>query len=219
MVLPRENEYLSPRGLFDKVEPQGSRRFLTAAVLAFSRRGYHATTTREIAMLAGASPAAIYTYYATKADLFYEIALIGHRYILQELQAALSSTGGPIETLSAIVRSSVMYHAEEHVVARVVNTDLRALDPARLAPVLEIRRTISSLVREQVQRGADTGVFDVQNVDGATIAILRLVDVAPWYSERGPMMPAELAEVYVGLILKMLGTSHGSGGDDHLAGS
>ena len=203
------HENVSPRGMFDDVEPKRSRRFLTAAVVAFSGRGYHATTTRDIAAIAGTSPAAMYTYYATKADLFCDIALIGHRHILQELEDAVASGAGPSETLADIVRRSVMYHAEEHVVARVVNTDLRALDAVRLAPVMKIRRAISSLVRAQVQRGTDAGDFNVEHIDGAVIAILRLVDVAPWYNERGSMTPAELAEVYVGLVLRMLGTSPG----------
>lgn len=207
MAFQREHEYVSPRGLFDDVKPKGSRRFLTAAVSAFSGRGYHATTTRDIATIAGASPAAIYTYYATKADLLYEIALIAHDYILQETLAAVASADDPVETIAAIVRRSVTYHAEEHVLARVVNTDFRALEVSRLATIMKIRRSISSIVREQVQRGVDSGDFDVEHIDGAAIAILRLMDVAPWYNERGPMTPAELAEVYVGLILRMLGTS------------
>lgn len=207
MSFQREHEYVSPRGLFDTVEPKGSRRFLTAAVSAFSGRGYHATTTRDIATIAGASPAAIYTYYATKADLLYAISLIAHDYILQETLAAVEPADDPVETIAAIVRRSVTYHAEEHVLARVVNNDFRALDVTRLATIMKMRRTISSIVREQVQRGVDSGDFDVEHIDGAAIAILRLMDVAPWYNERGPMTPAELAEVYVGLILRMLGTS------------
>lgn len=207
MAFQREHEYVSPRGLFDQVEPKGSRRFLTAAVAAFSGRGYHATTTRDIAAIAGASPAAIYTYYATKADLLYEIALIGHNYILQETAAALESSDDPAEAVAEMVRRSVSYHAEEHVLVHVVNADFRSLDVSRLAVILKIRRTISDMVRDVVRRGVQTGAFDVAHIDGAAIAILRLMDVAPWYNERGPMTPAELAEVYVDLILRMLGTS------------
>ncbi|RNL62482.1 TetR/AcrR family transcriptional regulator [Nocardioides marmoriginsengisoli] len=212
MAFQREHEHVSPRGLFDQVEPKGSRRFLTAAVVAFSGRGYHATTTRDIATLAGSSPAGIYTYYATKADLLYEISVIAHQYILDETIAAVAVHEDPIGRISEVVRRSVTYHAEEHVLARVVNTDFRALDVPRLAAILKMRRQISTIVRDEVARGVELGVFDVNHIEGATIAILRLLDVAPWYNERGPMSPAELAEVYVALILKMVGASH-QGGD------
>lgn len=207
MAFQREHEWVSPRGLFDQVQPKGSRRFLTAAVAAFSGRGYHATTTRDIATLAGSSPAGIYTYYATKADLLYEISLIAHQYILDQTEGALETAEDPAARIGEIVRRSVTYHAEEHVLARVVNTDFRSLDVSRLATIMKMRRRISTIVRDEVRRGVELGVFDVDHVDGAAIAILRLMDVAPWYNERGPMSPAELAEVYLGLIMRMLGSS------------
>lgn len=214
MAFQREHEYVSPRGLFDNVEPKGSRRFLTAAVAAFNGRGYHATTTRDIATLAGSSPAGIYTYYATKADLLYEIALIAHQYILDETLAAVATASDPVGRISEIVRRSVTYHAEEHVLARVVNTDFRSLEVQRLATIMKMRRQISRLVHDEVQRGVDLGVFHVDHVDGAAIAILRLMDVAPWYNERGPMSPGELAEVYLGLILNMLRAERSDDGRD-----
>lgn len=214
MSFQREHEYVSPRGLFDNVEPKGSRRFLTAAVVAFSGRGYHATTTRDIATLAGSSPAGIYTYYATKADLLYEISVIAHQFILDETMAAVASAERPVDRISEIVRRSVTYHADEHVLARVVNTDFRALDVPRLATIMKMRRQISSIVRDEVARGVELGEFDVDHIDGASIAILRLMDVAPWYNERGAMTPAELGEVYLKLILRMLGASDHRGDGD-----
>ena len=213
MAFQRDHQHISPRGLFDSVEPKGSRRFLTASVAAFAGRGYHATTTRDIATLAGSSSAGMYTYYATKADLLYEIALISHEYILDETEAAVQAHEDPVGRISEIVRRSVRYHAEEHVLARVVNADFRALDVQRLAVIMKMRRRISTIVKDEVRRGVDAGVFDVDSVDGATIAVLRLVDVAPWFNERGPMNPDELAEVYLSLVLKMLGTRSDGGGD------
>jgi AcrR family transcriptional regulator len=213
MPFQREPESVSPRGVFDEVMPKGSRRFLMAAVLAFAGRGYHATTTRDIASLAGSSPAGIYTYYATKADLLYEIAVIAHDRILQDIEAAVASAEDPVGRVAAMARASVLWHAEEHVLARVVNADFRALDVTRVAKIMKVRRTISQIVRKEVERGVEAKVFHVQHIDGTVIAMLRLMDVAPWYNDRGPMSPSELADVYVELILKMLGASTADGSD------
>ena len=38
-------------------------RLLTAAGIAFSKRGFHATSTRDIAAAAGMSPAAVYVHH------------------------------------------------------------------------------------------------------------------------------------------------------------
>lgn len=214
MPFQRGPEFVSPRGVFDDVMPKGSRRFLMAAVSAFAGRGYHATTTRDIASLAGSSPAGIYTYYSTKADLLYEIALIAHDRILADIEAAVTSADDPVGRVAAMVRASVLWHAEEHVLAKVVNADFKALDVTRVAKILKIRRTISQIVRNEVQLGVDAGVFSVDHIDGTAIAMLRLMDVAPWYNERGPMSPSQLADVYGELILKMLGVSQAHRSDD-----
>lgn len=210
----RRPESVSPRGVFDDVTPEGSRRFLMAAVLAFAGRGYHATTTRDIATLAGSSPAGIYTYYATKADLLYEISVIAHDRILVDIETAVASAEDPVGRVAAMARASVLWHAEEHVLARVVNADFRALDVTRVAKIMKARRTISQIVHREVERGVESGVFHVQHLDGTVIAMLRLMDVAPWYNDRGPMSPSELADVYVELILKMLGASPADRSDD-----
>ena len=46
--------------------PAGPRRILLAAATAFSERGFHATTTRDIAAQAGLSSAALYFYFPSK---------------------------------------------------------------------------------------------------------------------------------------------------------
>ncbi len=214
MPFQREPESVSPRGVFDDVMPKGSRRFLMAAVSAFAGRGYHATTTRDIASLAGSSPAGIYTYYSTKADLLFEISVIAHDRILADIEEAVASSDNPVGRVAAMVRASVLWHAEEHVLARVVNADFRSLDVTRVAKILKVRRTISQIVRNEVQLGVDAGVFSVDHIEGTAIAMLRLMDVAPWYNERGAMSPSQLADVYVELILKMIGASTAHLSDD-----
>lgn len=195
----------SPRGLFDDVKPENSRRLLLAAITAFSRRGYHGTTTREIAAIAGLSPAALYTHYPTKEALLYEISLVGHDYILMLTHQAVDGTDDPREKVANMVRASVTYHAEENTLTRVVNAEFRgALDNRRLARILKLRREVSSLVRGVVEEGVARGVFHVSHVKGTTIAILRLMDVSTWYNASGPLSPDELADVYISLVLAML---------------
>jgi AcrR family transcriptional regulator len=195
----------SPRGLFDDVEPINARRLLLAAMTAFAHRGYDATTTREIAALAGLSPAALYTHYPTKAAIFYEISLVGHNYILMLTREALEGTSDPREQVTRMVRASVTYHAEEVTLTRVVNAGFRgALQKHQQATIRKIRHEISGLVRGVLEEGVASRVFEVNNIHGATIALLRLVDVSSWYNPAGDMSPEELADVFVDLSLAML---------------
>lgn len=207
---------VSPRGMFNSVEPPGSRRFLLAAATAFAGRGYYATTTREIAQLAGSSPAGMYTYFATKADLLYAISIITHEYVLGVMRNGLDVGSKPAERIRGLVKASVAYHAEEHFVVSAVNRDFRALDVGQLADVLKLRREMKRMVVAEVQQGIDESVFRVSHVEGASIALLRMMDVAPWFSERGPMTPTALGDVYADLVLQMLGCEPGTAATERI---
>jgi AcrR family transcriptional regulator len=198
----------SPRGLFDDVTPNNSQRLLLAAITAFARHGFHATTTREIAAIAGLSPAALYTHYPTKASLFYEISLVGHRYILTLIREALAQEGDPRDKVARLVRASVTYHAEEVTLTRVVNSEFRgALDRKNRKVIVAMRHEVTDLVRGVVDDGVEAGVFSVPDPHAATVAMLRLMDVSPWYNPAGPLGPADLADSFCALILSMLGAT------------
>lgn len=77
-----------------EVTPDAARRLLVAAVDAFAERGYHATTTRDIAGRAGMSPAALYIHYKTKEELLHRISRIGHDRALKIMRDAADS-GAP----------------------------------------------------------------------------------------------------------------------------
>ncbi|BCK72258.1 hypothetical protein Srufu_062110 [Streptomyces libani subsp. rufus] len=77
------------------VTPDAARRLVSAAVEAFAERGYHATTTRDIAGRAGMSPAALYIHYKTKEELLYRISGIGHEKALRIMGAAAEAGAVP----------------------------------------------------------------------------------------------------------------------------
>jgi AcrR family transcriptional regulator len=197
-------EAISPSGLFDHIQPENARLILLAAVAAFARHGYHATTTREIAGALHLSPAAVYSHFPTKADLLFEASLRGNEEILRQLKEAVGQVDDATERITAIVRVSVLWHANGHVFTHAINSNFRALDDERLEPIMKLRREVTAMVQKEIKRGVRSGVFRPLDIRGATTALLRMVDVAPWYSERGPMSPERLADIYVDLILHML---------------
>src|SRR5437879_4693051 len=120
---------------WSEITPEAARRLVIAAVEAFAARGYHATTTRDIAGRAGMSPAALYIHYKTKEELLYQISSVGHRRSLALLQEAADAEGTPAERLGAAVRSFVVWHAERHTTGRVVQYELGALAPDHFAEI------------------------------------------------------------------------------------
>jgi AcrR family transcriptional regulator len=191
------------------ITPDAARRLVTAAVHAFAERGYHATTTRDIAGRAGMSPAALYIHYKTKEELLYQISDVGHRRALDILERARDGVGTPAERLAEAVRSFVRWHAEHHMTARVVQYELGALAEAHHAEVTDLRKATDGAVRSIIEDGVKAGDFDVADVRGTTVAVLSLcIDVARWFNVAGRSTPDEVGELYAGLVLRMVGAGH-----------
>lgn len=189
-----------------EVTPDAARRLLVAAVEAFAERGYHATTTRDIAGRAGMSPAALYIHYKTKEELLHRISGIGHEKALDILRTAARGEGTAAERLADAVRSFVRWHAEQHTVARVVQYELDALGPESRAEIVALRRQVDAEVRGIVEDGVAAGEFDVPDVRGTTLAVLSLcIDVARWFKADGPRTPDEVGALYADLVLRMVG--------------
>ncbi|MGW7366044.1 TetR/AcrR family transcriptional regulator [Streptomyces sp. NPDC054841] len=188
-----------------EVAPEAARKLLVAAVEAFAERGYHATTTRDIAGRAGMSPAALYIHYKTKEELLHRISRIGHDKALEVLSTASEGGGTPSERLAAAVSSFVRWHAGRHDTARVVQYELDALSEEHRTEIVELRRRSDAVVRQILRDGVEAGEFDVPDVPGTTLAVLSLcIDVARWFSTQGRRTPEEVGALYADLVLRMV---------------
>ncbi|HEY9329295.1 MULTISPECIES: TetR/AcrR family transcriptional regulator [unclassified Streptomyces] len=190
---------------WSEVTPEAARRLLVAAVDAFAERGYHATTTRDIAGRAGMSPAALYIHFKTKEELLHRISRIGHDRALTLLESAADGEGTATERLDGAVRAFVRWHAERHTTARVVQYELDALAEEHRTEIVELRRRSDAAVRRIIGEGVAAGEFDVSDVPGTALAVLSLcIDVARWFNAQGSRTPDEVGELYAGLVLRMV---------------
>ena len=187
-------------------------RLLAAAVSAFAERGYHATTTRDIAAAAGMSPAALYVHHASKEDLLYEIARRGHEEVLAALGAALASgsaasagAGDPAAQLRATVYAFAEFHVRSHTSARVINYELAALTQEHYGEIHAARREIEGTFRRIIERGIGDGSFDLADARMPALAIVSLgVDITRWYHPGG-FTAGEIAAAYADMALRIVG--------------
>jgi AcrR family transcriptional regulator len=185
-------------------------RLVAAATAAFAERGYHATTTRDIAARAGMSPAALYVHHSSKEELLYLISRDGHDAALEVIrEAAAHGDTEPFGRLAATVRGFTRWHAEHHTAARVVQYEYAALSPEHRREIGERRREIDRHMREVITAGVERGVFVVPDVPGTALALLSLcVDVARWYRDDGERSAESIADLYADLAVRMVRADH-----------
>ncbi|HEX4721731.1 MAG TPA: TetR/AcrR family transcriptional regulator [Pseudonocardiaceae bacterium] len=194
--------------LWPEVRPDAARRLMLSGLRSFAERGFHATTTRDIATGAGMSPAALYVYFPSKVGLLFAISHSGHEQTLAMVTTAIAKGDDPVASMRHLVAEFVAWHAEWHTVARVVQYELNALPEREFTVVAELRRGIERQFRDLIADGVATGVFDVPDVRTAARAVLSLgIDVARWYNRGVRTSPAELGARYTALVLRMLGAA------------
>ena len=191
------------------------RRILDAAATCFAARGFHGTSTRDIAREAGLSPAVLYVHYSSKEDVLHEIARRGHLITLDVMRAALAEAGDdPVRQLAAVAHAFVLWHVEAHTTARVINYELAALTPAHHGSVALQRREIERIARDILDAGIGSGAFTSTRPGATALAILSLgIDAARWYRVDGEWTPTDIADHYRGLALRMVGMDPSAGAD------
>jgi AcrR family transcriptional regulator len=193
--------------LWAGIESESSRRLLLAALAAFAKHGFRGATTREIGEGAGMSPAAVYVHYESKSDLLYEISRIGHQSVLDEVERALrDAPEDPEERVRRFVAAFAKWHADHHVVARVIQYELKALPRKQFRRIAELRKRFEELLSAELEAGIEAGAFDVPELEATTLAILSLcIDLARWYHPSDDHKTSEqVGEFYAGLVARMI---------------
>jgi len=192
--------------LWAHIEPDAARRILLSALEAFAARGFHAATTREIGEAAGLSPAGVYVHYRSKHDLLFEISRIGHEAVLVAVEAALSeASSDPAERVYAFIAAFAKWHADNHVLARVIQYEFKNLPTAQFRKIVLIRKRFESLMRDELATGVRMGAFEVADLEGTTLAVLSLcIDLARWWEPSVQHTSEGVAKLYANLVIGML---------------
>lgn len=183
-------------------------RLLEAAIEAFAEKGFHGTTTRDIATAAGMSPAALYVHHRSKEELLHQISKDGHEETLRLIRAAVATSSDPVEQLRRVIHDFCLHHARDHTGARIVNYELAALSPEHLVEIQGIRHQIETEMRSLVARGVEAGRFSVREVAMTSAALLSLgIDLARWYRDGVRWTPEQVADQYAELALRIVGAA------------
>jgi AcrR family transcriptional regulator len=180
-------------------------RIMLAAADAFAERGFHATTTRDIASRAGLSPAGVYVHFASKEVLLFELSRRGHLRARDLLVDAADQAPTPTEALRALIGGFSRWHAEHHELGRIVQFEFRHLSPEHREAVLGLRKEIDSVVAGVLRDGVEAGEFEVDDVPGTALALLSMaIDVARWYAPDVRRTPADIETSYGALAVRLV---------------
>jgi TetR/AcrR family transcriptional regulator, cholesterol catabolism regulator len=175
---------------------------LDQAARLFGRRGYHATSMRDIGEAAGLLPGSLYAHIASKEDLLHEIVVRAAGEFLGVVEAVRAVAASPQERLRRAMRGHVRVVADNLDEAWVFHHEWKALTGERRDDVRRLRRRYEEMW--------DDIVRDLPGADDPRFARLLVLSAAnwtyTWYRPQGPLSPEEVADRFTDLLLAGLGT-------------
>jgi AcrR family transcriptional regulator len=184
------------------VQRKTEQRILEAATTLFYEKGYHGTSTREVAAAVGIKAASLYNHFPGKEDLLVRIAAGTMEELLEGGRRAIAGRKSPRERLRALLMWHVVYHAERRFQARIADEQLHAISPARREHVLRARDAYTQLFKDILVEGQERHGWHVPSVSVITFGIGGMCTfVDTWYREDGPLSPERIAEIYAEFVL------------------
>ncbi len=179
---------------------------LRAALRAFRRRGYHATTLEDIARRIGVRKTALYHYFPDKEEILFQC----HRESLGELDRIVTEARKlrtPRERLRHIIREHVRVMTDT-LEGSPLAFEVTALSARRRSEIIAARDRYESEVRRVLERGVRQKVFRPVDAKVATFAILGAINwIARWYRPEGALDAEALGDQFAEHLLDGLGAA------------
>ncbi|MCM3567167.1 TetR/AcrR family transcriptional regulator [Neobacillus mesonae] len=130
---------------------------IKGAVQLFKEKGFHRTTTREIAKAAGFSIGTLYEYIRTKEDVLYLVCDSIYDHVSERLQQNLELKKGTLESLKLGVASFFQVMDEMQAEVLVMYQEVKSLTKDALPYVLqkemEMVGMFETILRKCVENG------------------------------------------------------------------
>jgi AcrR family transcriptional regulator len=151
------------------------RKLLDAAMIAFDRRGYHATRVNDIVEIAKTSHGTFYLYFSNKEDLLRALvteAATEAQHLYDALNASPEQGGHPQwEDVHGWIRAYSAMWIRYAPLFRVW-TDLATIDPELVDVIRQTFKVMSEALAQQIGTEASGHIIDAEAAGLATLAML-----------------------------------------------
>ena len=173
-----------------------------AAGALFRRRGYTATSIRDIARELDLQGGSLYAHIASKEEVLLAlVSAAADRFFAAAGHAARAATA-PDDHLRALIRGHVGVVAGSIEQATVFLFDWKHLSAPHREAIGARRDEYERLFRDAIAAGIASGDFAPADPKlAATMILSALNGLALWYHRDGPLRADELADRYADLLL------------------
>lgn len=194
---------------------------LDAASRLFMRKGYEATSVRDVAKEAGISQATLYHYMRSKPEILAAIHNVMADELLPLLYEVAQADLSPQRKLAEFIRVEMELIERHPTHTAAFRRERRSLEPEAAREMREKRDEADHILDQILEEGIQQGVFRPVNVKLARLAIMGMANHSiEWFDPHGPATAAEIAASFVDIVLPGLLTDcRESRANSHRAGT
>lgn len=187
-----------------------AKRVLKEALTLFAHQGYAAVSMRQIAAACGLQVGALYNHFPTKQALLHGL-MVTHMNDLLDALAAADMAEKSVAALEAFIRFHIRYHIDRPEEVFIAYMELRNLEPEPYSEVMKLRQQYERALRGILRDGQSTGDFVIEDVPVTAMSIISMMTgVNTWYRYGGRLSVEEIEEIYVNLVLSVVGLGKSS---------
>ncbi|UYP19162.1 TetR/AcrR family transcriptional regulator [Rhodococcus sp. Z13] len=187
-------------------QPLGLDPILEHALEAFGENGFHGTTVRDLARRVGVTVPALYYHYENKEAVLVTLLDAAVLDLIDRVSAAVADGGDdPVARFENAVEAIVL--SMTHRARRAaLDSEVRHISPENRRTYAATRKRFELMMLDLVRDGVERGVFHVDDTEETVRALLGMVQsISRWYQIDGPLTPAQVAERYIAIALRVVG--------------
>jgi TetR/AcrR family transcriptional regulator, cholesterol catabolism regulator len=170
---------------------------IKGAVTLFKEKGFHRTTTREIARSAGFSIGTLYEYIKNKEDILYLVCDSIYDHVTERLEEDINYRTGNLESLKAAIAHHFRVMDEMQDEVLVMYQEAKSLSKDALPYVLNKENELARVFENMIRRCIETGELNLKETDISLIAHSIIVQGQMWGFRRWVIQKRYTLEQYI----------------------
>ena len=172
------------------------------AARLFRKRGYKATSMRDLGREVGVEAASLYNHITSKQELLHELLLEMAGHFTEAMSETLASQLGPVEKLERLIVQHVRLTVEHTDAISLITSEWVHLEEPAKSAYLRQRDEYESHFRRILTDCMDAGHFEKINVEIALFSTLSTLRwLYSWYGRHRDIEPAELERQMVRVLV------------------
>jgi TetR/AcrR family transcriptional regulator, cholesterol catabolism regulator len=177
---------------------------IKGAVSLFKQKGFHRTTTREIAKAAGFSIGTLYEYIRTKEDVLYLVCDSIYDHVSERLQQDLEHKQGTLESLRHGIGNYFRVIDEMQAEVLVMYQEAKSLTKDALPYVLKKENEMAAMFEKLISLCVENGELNLTEKQVKILSHTIIVEGQMWSFRRWTLQKLYTLEEYIELQTELL---------------